>query len=257
MEKKEQAASNAILIPSLCPKCGRMSVKRFVCHVASAIEGDAEGPFSGRTYHFGEKMRWWSPADSRHADWRAGYPKAGSRANSATEACRGECRACGAQLQTLIHFQDLSAVEAGPYVLLTTKPDRAADHRSDTPAPSLPSAPAWNWIDLIGTCPVCRRQTILNTQCHVASDRQGDEHGSFHAERYRFGDRLRWWPENDVRYAAWRAGLPPAGSLEDSAVEDCPMDCRMCGAKIRGTVLFHQLAAIAVENVREPDDPLG
>ena len=59
---------------------------------------------------------------------------------------------------------------------------------------------AYNWIDIQGVCPNCKKPATIRIQFHYAASFGGDERGMFHGRWYRIGDTLMWYEPSDPEF---------------------------------------------------------
>ena len=93
---------------------------------------------------------------------------------------------------------------------------------------------AYNWLEIDEKCPACGQTAGFRFQTHVASDHGGDATGAFFDNTYRIGQRMRWWPKSDSRFADWRSGGLKDTHLipEDEDLECCEAECPRCHSEI-------------------------
>src|ERR1051325_3408551 len=109
-------AYNWIVIRDQCPVCGQESDIRCQTHIASSYDGDETGRFHDRNYRFGERMAWYFEGHKLFPQWRDGGDP-GQPSDSAVEACYSNCQTCGADLYTVVRFENLTptqVIELGP-----------------------------------------------------------------------------------------------------------------------------------------------
>src|SRR5262245_9113906 len=116
---------------------------------------------------------------------------------------------------------------------------------------------AFNWVIVQAKCPACGETTSVRCQTHVASDYDGDQRGRFHDQEYRLGERMRWWNEEDPRYAQWRIdGTMAALRAPDYDEEACYSTCSSCSGNLCAVIRFSgPVPERLVKLVREEDWP--
>lgn len=100
---------------------------------------------------------------------------------------------------------------------------------------------AFNWIEILGRCPVCGRVERFRCQTHVASNYDGDETGRFHDRTYLLGEAMAWWPRDSAKFHEWRVD----GRLNDPCEPDwdeeaCHATCGGCGVALFAVIRFHE-----------------
>jgi len=106
---------------------------------------------------------------------------------------------------------------------------------------------AYNTILLDAECPRCHERGAIEAQTHIASSFDGDATGRFCQRVYRVGQRMAWWPEDDLRFEAWAENADP--SRPDVVTEACYATCRHCGSELYAVVEFDALAVKAVPDL--------
>lgn len=100
----------------------------------------------------------------------------------------------------------------------------------------------YNWIEFSGRCPHCE-STWLKVQCHVATSADGDENGRFAFGNYRIGERMRWWPANDTRWALWFESTDIALPQSMEALACCYGRCDSCDNNFYSVIRFRDRAS--------------
>jgi hypothetical protein len=98
-------AFNYIRICGECPVCKTDALILCQTHIASDYDGNLEvGRFHDHTYELGERMPWFEDdTDSWYV-----YDEYKVGKNEAQEACHSTCQSCGADIYTLIYFENIT-----------------------------------------------------------------------------------------------------------------------------------------------------
>jgi hypothetical protein len=103
---------------------------------------------------------------------------------------------------------------------------------------------AYNKLLIADLCPFCEARDALEVQIHVGASDDGDAQGRFCQNEYRLGQRLRWWPADDPRWASWRDG---GLANRDGTVDECAYGlCRVCASPVFVGVRFRDHTPIDV-----------
>jgi hypothetical protein len=115
---------------------------------------------------------------------------------------------------------------------------------------------AYNWLIVHATCPVCKKETDIKCQMHVASSFDGDDTGRFCLQTYRIGDTMRWWNASDFRYDTWKEEsniIAPQKKDVDTTTECCYAECTSCNEESFAIIEYQSCTPMAVQAIGSLD----
>jgi hypothetical protein len=113
---------------------------------------------------------------------------------------------------------------------------------------------AFNWIEFRGVCQVCRKDTGIRAQTHIAASFNGDSRGRFRGRTYSLGQEMLWWQEGHPERDSWGDGRQLISAEANTIRECCYAVCVPNDHKLYAVIEFANLRPVRVLEIGRDED---